>query len=382
MVKRLPLDSRAKVTGLKQPKQLFCFARDIDGRYVYDQQEVVDKHINYYYLPDSWVNNQIDLGAGYSKFKQIPEEENLGDFEALLKALVQHEQQTGVKTPVDIVTFRGLMTKILMVPFQNDPINFDLVAFDGQIFMRENKALALAKRQREEAEMASEPAEKSDYIKRCQYSGYKFETVATLPKPWTDCTRKEIEGRTKKLVNNYEQYISVVKTGIGSSKMLLAGEVDCIYDYLPEGNVVGHFVELKTSVAIENPRQMASFEKKLFRTWAQSFLMGVRKVVYGFRDQQLILRLVEGYETDEIPVLLKNNKNLNLMTALKWYGAAVEWIRNEVPLDDELKAWRLSYDPGTRLFTLMELMGDENAQLRQGELLTREFIAWRTTLRN
>lgn len=381
MVKRLPLDSRAKVLGLKQPKQLFCFARDIDGHYVYDEKTVIDNHLSYYYLPDSWVNH-VDLGAGFKQFKQIPEEENLGDFAALLKAVMLHERATGKKTAVDLITFRGLMTKILMVPFQNDPIDFDIVAFDGQLFMRDNYELALKKRQQEEQQLNQQDPQQADYVRRCQYSGYKFEAVATLPKPWADCLRKLIENRVKKSVNNYEQFILAVKTGIGLTKMLLAGEVDCVYDYVPElGNIVSHFVELKTTSTLDNPRQVANFEKKFFRTWAQCFLMGVGKIAYGFRDKNFMLRSVETYTTDEVPILLKNNKQVNLMTALKWYGAALEWILKEVDRTDELKAWRLCYDPSTRLFMLDELMDTDNARLRSGELLTPEFIAWRQQLK-
>lgn len=57
-------------------------------------------------------------------------------------------------------------------------------------------------------------------------SGYKFETLSLLPDHWDPTPREYIENREEMVVNNYAQYCSVVKTGIGKVKMILGGEVD------------------------------------------------------------------------------------------------------------------------------------------------------------
>ena len=56
--------------------------------------------------------------------------------------------------------------------------------------------------------------------------GYKFETLSTLPAPWGATSREHIENRDNEVVNNKEQYCSVVRTGIGKSLLCLGGEVD------------------------------------------------------------------------------------------------------------------------------------------------------------
>lgn len=56
--------------------------------------------------------------------------------------------------------------------------------------------------------------------------GYKFETLATLPKTWAETSREYIEERENHVVNNKAQYCSVVRTGIGKTVMCLGGEVD------------------------------------------------------------------------------------------------------------------------------------------------------------
>lgn len=380
MIKTFPLSSRAKTTALKQPKELFCYTRDINGAYEYDSDKAATQ-VSYYYFPDAEIDKGVDLGAGYKDFKKIPEAENLGDFESLLKSIIEHEKKTGEKVSADIVTFRGLMTKLLALPYNlKDPIDLYATVFDGQIFIKNDEERELKRRQSE----PSDPSKK-DYIERCEYSGYKFEAVTTLPKPWADCSRLEIEKRNTRPVNNYEQFISVVRTGIGKVKLLLAGEVDCLWDYRPQDgkkDPLPHYMELKTSRVIETAGNVVTFERKLFKTWAQSFLIGIRKIAYGFRDDNLILRCVEMYQTEEIPILLKKNqvtdpsKKIVCMNALKWYGAVVEWLTEVIPTD-EYGAYRISYDPGSRSFSVAELIGDEKSKV---QAITKEFLDWRKEL--
>lgn len=56
--------------------------------------------------------------------------------------------------------------------------------------------------------------------------GYKFETLSLLPDKWDATSREYIENREEMVVSNYAQYCSVVKTGIGKTKMIIGGEVD------------------------------------------------------------------------------------------------------------------------------------------------------------
>ena len=55
---------------------------------------------------------------------------------------------------------------------------------------------------------------------------YKFETLSVLPGQWHTTPRDVIEHREDATVDNHAQYCSVVKTGIGKSRLILGGEVD------------------------------------------------------------------------------------------------------------------------------------------------------------
>lgn len=56
--------------------------------------------------------------------------------------------------------------------------------------------------------------------------GYKFETLSLIPEPWDAVSRQDIESREDQVVNNKAQYCSIVRTGIGNSRIIIGGEVD------------------------------------------------------------------------------------------------------------------------------------------------------------
>jgi RAT1-interacting protein len=65
------------------------------------------------------------------------------------------------------------------------------------------------------------------------FSGYKFEELSTLSKTWDESTRSEIENRNLNIVDNIQQYCSIVKTQLGSSSIIMGGEVDCLWGPFP-----------------------------------------------------------------------------------------------------------------------------------------------------
>ncbi|KAI5951435.1 RAI1 [Candida jiufengensis] len=390
MSKTLPLSTRAKTTALKQPKELFTYTRNKEGQHQYNKDGI---HINlsYYYLPDSKIDNRIDLQSGFKNFKKIPMEQDLGDFQSLLEQIICYEKEIGKKLVGDIITFRGIMTKLMSIPYNlQDAIDLVIVPYNGQLLINFNVDIELKRRkEQEDRQRQTTTKEKYDYIKKCEYSGYKFESIVTIPDVWSNISRKYIENRHKLPINNYEQFLSVIKTGIGNVKIILAGEIDCCWDYIPDNpaNSLSHYVELKTTKIIENDFQIINFEKKLFKAWCQCFLMGITKIIYGFRDDSFILRNVEIYNTEEVPLLIKDNplnnlkqnqaSKINCTNALKWYGAVVEWIVDSIDKSDESKSFGLKFDPIAKKLTLNQLKDEENTKLRNGGLITEDFKKWR-----
>ncbi len=62
-----------------------------------------------------------------------------------------------------------------------------------------------------------------------------------------------------------------------------------------------NWVELKTSQEITNDHGVMKFERKLLKFWAQSFLLGVPKIIVGFRSKSGILERIQELETQTIP---------------------------------------------------------------------------------
>lgn len=71
-----------------------------------------------------------------------------------------------------------------------------------------------------------------------------------------------------------------------------------------------NWVELKTSKEIITDQDRENYEHKLLKFWIQSFLLGVPKIIVGFRNKNGILKQLEELETAKIPTTVKNGKQL------------------------------------------------------------------------
>lgn len=274
--------------------------------------------------------------------------------------------------------------------------------------------------------------------------GYKFETLSTLPAPWGETSRDYIEGRENEVVSNKAQYCSIVRTGVSGKPVLcLGGEVDArrfahapLYVYLarrgsyrhnadidamilitaqsvwdsrpPPGEPI-NWVELKTSAEIRNGRDMANFERKLMRFWIQSFLLGVPRIIVGFRTQDGILCSLEEIKTETIPHTAKRpgsqagwdgNVCINFMgsfieckffsrlslitiTLIIFLNSMVNCVKLIIfhfktglkqVINDE-GVWRIRRKPGASNIEVFRI-----EETGHGRILTDEFINWRIKL--
>jgi RAT1-interacting protein len=78
-----------------------------------------------------------------------------------------------------------------------------------------------------------------------------------------------------------------------------------VWDSKPVDGGPINWVELKTSADIRGDRDMVTFERKLMKFWIQSFLLGVPKIIVGFRSPNGILERVEEMATALIPAKVK-----------------------------------------------------------------------------
>lgn len=77
---------------------------------------------------------------------------------------------------------------------------------------------------------------------------------------------------------------------------------------------------------------MDNFDRKLMKFWIQSFLLGVPKIIVGFRSPDGILVRIQEFKTEEMPTMVKRrgradwdgNVCINFASAFlecKWRGS-------------------------------------------------------------
>ncbi|KAI2044845.1 decapping endonuclease targeting mRNA [Ophidiomyces ophidiicola] len=202
-------------------------------------------------------------------------------------------------------------------------LTFVLLLLKGTVFIEENNEYKNNQKQVQKGQRMPPGAPSQELM---MYWGYKFEALSLIDQPWDKTSRETIESREEKVVNNSSQYCSVVRTGIGNNKLILGGEVDAgkhyigpylcfeysfpdvVWDCKPERKEDPiNWVELKTTAEIRSDRDILKYERKLLKFWAQSFLLGVPKIIVGFRDEHGILRRLEEMTTHEIPGSVKRH---------------------------------------------------------------------------
>ena len=382
------VNQKGTTTALKQPKEIGYYSRNQTEEYLVSD----DINLRYYYLPDQEIEHGIDLSAGASKFRDVAKDfKDRCSLKGLLDTLMEYEKKKNKKSNVDIITFRGIMSKLIrasMEPPNFNKVDLRIVSYDGQLFIKDVSDYNAATNESNSSGVNSRQQAGTSRQQIDTYTGYKFEGIATLDKPLPYVEREVIEKRPRKILNNGDEYITVVRTGVGECKVVLGAEIDCIFDFKEEGkDNLKHYTELKCSSQISTTNDVRRFEKKMFRAWLQCFLVGVPRVIYGFRDDQYMLKTVEEFSTEEIPVIIKaNNPTLgqSCLDAIKWYGLFTDWLLKIIPREQSgnIGAYRMVYENNhLRLSEIEEQDGEYSRYVLEDGILTPEFKEWRESLR-
>ncbi|KAI1423002.1 RAI1 like PD-XK nuclease-domain-containing protein [Xylaria sp. FL1777] len=370
---------------VKRPKEIACFSYDEKHEFRLDSSS-----LQWYYPP----RLGADLSKGFDKFDKHDEsiDEHL---DSLLHAITAHEKEEGKKIDAGIVTWRGMMTKIMSAPFEDrDGFEMNATLYQVRIYRpmtphgsNANLAKGLHRGSfiednHEFKQLSKEQQNKQQRGRRGQFSpelmtywGYKFETLSCLPRPWGEVSREFIENRDEHIVSNKAQYCSVVRTGIGKTVLCLGGEVDAIWDSKPtEKGAPINWIELKTSAEIHDDRGMNNFERKLMKFWIQSFLLGVPKIIVGFRSQGGILTKLEEIQTASIPgtAAKRGVRSWDANMCINFASAFLDWLRNTI--NDE-GVWRIRRRAGSSTIEVFKV-----EEVGHGSVLTEEFINWRIKL--
>ena len=227
----------------------------------------------------------------------------------------------------------------MTAPFDNFA-EFGMFAtlYDGTIYIEEDFKSKVAERAAESDRRPPRHQHPDQQSREMMtYRGYKFEKLALIPTPPAKTPREEIERNQKGVVSNYAQHCSIVSTSFGPHSLVLGGEVDGLLAPKPTNpDEPVQWVELKTSEELppshqQQHRDILKFERKLLKFWAQSFLLGVPKIVVGFRSKAGILRGLQTFNTHEIPGMVRKGTNCwDGNVCINFVTAFLEWLKSVV----------------------------------------------------
>jgi RAT1-interacting protein len=112
-----------------------------------------------------------------------------------------------------------------------------------------------------------------------------------------------------------------------------------------------------------------AFERKLQKFWAQSFLLGVSRIIVGFRDDNGILRDIKEFDTQSIPTIAKQ-KGRNLWDgkfSIDFTASVLKWILETV-VDEGV--WLIRHRENGKVL--------EVERTQRPTFLSESFLKWRT----
>lgn len=95
----------------------------------------------------------------------------------------------------------------------------------------------------------------------------------------------------------------MVRSRIKNHSIVYGAEMDCVEKDVPLDKLkLSNFIEIKTTRTLHNQRQYDNMCKyKLQKWWAQSYLIGISKLICGYRDDDMIVRSLEKYNVNDFP---------------------------------------------------------------------------------
>ncbi|KAI5120113.1 hypothetical protein M0805_002197 [Coniferiporia weirii] len=319
--------------------------------------EFTNAALKYYKQPP--IN--ADLAFAYDTWIKRPEERGRLDglLTACLEDIVIQERRRA-----NVVSWRGVMTKILTAPYEGrESWDINVMFVDGTLYFEEHLSINKLK---DKENMAPRHRLQT-------YFGYAFEsycTSATLdPRQDPEILPNGWSGN----INTNVQWCSVVKTKLGDNRLIIGGEVDCVNGkYTGQPN---NFVELKTSLVIRGSQDEERFEKKLLKFYFQSFLLGVPEIKVGFRTPAGRIKDLQTFKTVELPRLVRGKPGAwdpNL--CLEWGNQFLAFIRSSI------KNWDLNTSDSSD--TCRNSPSESSPKLSPDTRVARprEECVWRVTL--
>lgn len=237
-----------------------------------------------------------DLNKGLSRVVRALPSKSQEKLDHLLRGILAHKERFSVEGEelvslnTDVVCFRGLLTTILCTPYERKE-RWELLV------CRWRGTAYILQVETDEKKKARE--RETDKQRTMSSWGFKFETFLTAESPGGPVLSEDP-------VNENTEFCCLFRTRLGKLSLVYGAEMDAYQSSsrVEQGEPLrpGNFVEMKTSRNIEQDRQERSFRRyKQLKWWAQSFLVGTKEVLCGWRDDSGLVSRLESFSVRELP---------------------------------------------------------------------------------
>ncbi|XP_055948080.1 decapping and exoribonuclease protein-like [Argiope bruennichi] len=321
----------------RKPSEIGYFSLDGEREYHDDNRQ-----LKYIILPRNLKNVHMDLNVGYEDAvrKDFGKKEKI---DTILTWILYHQEEVkkyfyvpnSNKPKIDFVCFRGLLTTIGATIYENKE--------DWLICATKFRSVIyLCAFDTDQNVLRRETATERD--KLMSSWGYKFEQYLAVDSPSS-------KPNPSIPVNEKEEYCIVLKGRFNNHTLLYSAEVDgkdtsnnIHADRDPQSTQC--YTELKTSRIITAQRQHINFCRyKLLKWWLQSFLVGIPKIICGFRDDQGIVRNLEVFPVAEIPRIAQNH--WTPASTLNFCSEFMDYVKKCVKKDDPSVVYKFYWKPGS-----------------------------------
>lgn len=286
-------DETEKFPSFREPREIGQFSL------VGPNREYTDgcSGLKFLHMPSHRHRLMWDLNRGYEIAirKEADEGEKLDN---LLRWITQNKVKFAVNVAAgepetqslhtDFVCYRGLLTKLACTPYENrEDWLVAATKFRGTVYLYAFDTENDRKRK----------AKETEFQDRMCFWGRKFEQYIVSAEPGQ-------VPDTNAPVNEREEFCIVTRARLESHSLVYGAEVDARDPRAPHHRPgsTSAYVELKTSKDCLSERQYLSFCRfKLLKWWVQSFLVGIPRVLCGFRDDNGLVGTLEEFSVREMP---------------------------------------------------------------------------------
>ena len=286
------------------------------------------------YYPGPEILQLGDLNHNIGTFVQKTAMEHIDPILRVIQALPEAPEG------IDIVTWRGVLTRVLATPFDHrtEWCMHGMLA-GGRLYIDEQRL-----------EKHPSPREAQG-----TYWGHKFETLCMIPHDLPRASVPPLAVRREAPVNTNAEFATVATTRLGRHRFILGAEVDGLDESGRE------YIELKTSKAIEGPADQQIFNQKLMKFWLQSYLIGIERILVGFRDRRARLKSLEYLAVREIPRLVRGKVQWDPNALLLMGDLFFAWLRERVQhyaVEGQELKFRIRHRPNGNGVIEFDLMPD------------------------